>query len=212
MQLKWQISFLIYSFKCLSGNIFSPPSARPSHGWVWRASATHMLLWLEPQFICWGKRWKHLPHKLAIWRLENSIPSSWFKHLGKAELEHKDLEAFCPLMFITSKGLFRFRVALGAGKHQHVTICTPCCFNPYIWADVQPTSGISAERLFVLKQKKVIFTLLNFVQIWNKGWKWYNRLCFQRVWNIETINKCWLQNFACTTEVWFRDLKKIRRM
>lgn len=198
MQLKWQISFLIYSFKCLSGNVSSPPSARPSHGWVWRASAIHMLLWLEPPFICWGKRWKHLPHKLAIWRLENSIPSSWFKHLGKAKLEHKDLEAFCPLMFITSRGLFRFRVALGAvqleNASKHVTICLPCCFSLYIWADVQPTSDVSVERLFVLRQKKGHFTLdqlLIFVQIRNKGLNWHNRLCFVRVWNIEPLSKHW---------------------
>lgn len=64
-------------------------------------------------------------------------------------------------------------MALGAvqlenASSKHVTICLPRCFNLYIWADVQPTSDISVERLFVLKQKKVIFTLdqlLIFVQI-----------------------------------------------
>lgn len=160
MQLKWQISFLIYSFKCLSGNVSSPPSAQPSHGWVWRASAIHMLLWLEPPFICWGKRWKHLPHKLAIWRLENSIPSSWFKHLGKAKLEHKDLEAFCPLMFITSKGPFRFRVALGAAELENAGMSQFVCPVALIF-----TSGLmySSLRIFLLKgflvlnRKKVVF-------------------------------------------------------
>lgn len=83
-------------------------SARLSHGWVWRGSAVHMLLWLEPLFICWGKCWKHLPCKLAIWRLENSIPSRWFKHLGKVWLEHKNWEVFCLLMSITFRDHYRF--------------------------------------------------------------------------------------------------------
>lgn len=82
--------------------MFLSPSARLSHGWRLRGSGVHMLLWLEPPFICGGKRWKHL-HKLAIWRFENSIPSSWFEHLGKTCLKHKDWEAFGPLMSITSE-------------------------------------------------------------------------------------------------------------
>lgn len=159
MQLKWQISFLIYSFKCLSGNVSSPPSAQPSHGWVWRAGAIHMLLWLEPPFIYWGKRWKHLPHKLAIWRLENSIPSSWFKHLGKVKLEHKDLEAFSPLMFITSKGLFRFGVALGAAELEKPGMSQFVCLVALIFTSGLMYRCISVERLFGLKQRKGHFFL-----------------------------------------------------
>lgn len=104
--------------------MFLFPSMWLSHGWVWRGSAIHMLLWLEPSFICRGKCWKHLPHKLAIWRLENSILSSWFKRLGKAWLGHKDLEAFCLLMLINFRCLFRVCVALWMAQLDNLNLFT----------------------------------------------------------------------------------------
>lgn len=88
--------------------MFLSPSTQLSHGWVWRGSTIHMLLWLEPPFICWENAESTCYHKLAIWRLENSISRSWFKYLGIAWLERKDFEAFCPLMSITFRGHYRF--------------------------------------------------------------------------------------------------------
>lgn len=136
------------------------------------ASAIHMLLWLEPPFICWGKRWKHLRHKLAIWRLENSIPSSWFKHLGKAKLEHKDLEAFCPLMFITSRGLFRLCVALGAVQLENASMSVFVCLVTLIF-----TFGLMYSLILILLLKGLFYSQLTFfAQICSNGLIWYNKV------------------------------------
>lgn len=104
MQLKWQISFLIYSFKWLSGNVSLPVHTAVS--WV-GVERPHALM-IRATIHLLRKCWKHLLHKLAFWRLENSIPRSWFEHLGEAWLERKDLEAFGGLMSVTSGGHYRF--------------------------------------------------------------------------------------------------------
>lgn len=106
MQLKWQISFLIYSFKWLSGKVSLPVHTAVSWVGVERLHHPHALM-IRATVHLLRKRWKHLLHKLAIWRLKNSIPRSWFKHLGKACLEPKESETFCPLMLLTFRGHYR---------------------------------------------------------------------------------------------------------
>lgn len=98
---------MIYSFKWLSGKVSLPIHGAVSWVGVERLHHPHALM-IRAAVHLPRKRWKHLLHKLAIWRLENSIPQSWFKHLGKAWLERKDSEAFCPLMSITFRGHYRF--------------------------------------------------------------------------------------------------------
>lgn len=85
--------------------MFFSPSVRLSPGWLLRGSAVYKLLWLGPPFICRGKRWKHFLHKLAIWKSKIQLRAVWFEHLGKTCLKHKDWEAFCPLMSVTSENV-----------------------------------------------------------------------------------------------------------